>query len=291
MEPTEPFFKRISIIGLGLIGGSWALALKKLGHAAHRIGFDAPEVLSQAIESGAVHGSASNLDEAVRKADLVILATPVGKILELLPRLKTSAPSNALITDVGSTKQRIMAQARELSDGGPLFLGGHPLAGKERSGFEYADAELFQNACYAIVPSSGTVMDDARAKAFVSLVESLGALPCVVDAAAHDVAVAYLSHMPQLLSTGLAGMVAEASGRKGLPLKLAGSGFRDLTRLAESPYSMWRDICLTNIENIQDALDAMIQKLDTIKTHLGTRELEKEFDQARRLRQKLREQD
>ena len=291
MEPTEPFFKRISIIGLGLIGGSWALALKKLGHAAHRIGFDAPEVLSQAIESGAVHGSASNLDEAVRKADLVILATPVGKILELLPRLKTSAPSNALITDVGSTKQRIMAQARELSDGGPLFLGGHPLAGKERSGFEYADAELFQNACYAIVPSSGTVMDDARAKAFVSLVESLGALPCVVDAAAHDVAVAYLSHMPQLLSTGLAGMVAEASGRKGLPLKLAGSGFRDLTRLAESPYSMWRDICLTNIENIQDALDAMIQKLDTIKTHLSTRELEKEFDQARRLRQKLREQD
>ena len=267
------------------------MALKKLGYAAHRIGYDVPDVLKQAVESGAVDEGAKNVDEAVRDADLVILATPVGKILDLLPKLKTSAPSNALITDVGSTKQRIMAQARELSDGGPLFLGGHPLAGKERSGFEYADAELFQNACYAIVPSSGTVMDDARAKAFVSLVESLGALPCVVDAAAHDVAVAYLSHMPQLLSTGLAGMVAEASGRKGLPLKLAGSGFRDLTRLAESPYSMWRDICLTNIENIQDALDAMIQKLDTIKTHLGTRELEKEFDQARRLRQKLREQD
>ena len=118
-----------------------------------------------------------------------------------------------------------------------------------------------------------------------------GPEPAVTTAASHDLAVAYLSHMPQLLSTGLAGMVAEKSGQKSLPLELAGSGFRDLTRLAESPYSMWRDICLTNIENIQDALDAMIQKLDTIKTHLSTRELEKEFDQARRLRQKLREQD
>jgi prephenate dehydrogenase len=291
VEPAEPFFKRISIIGLGLIGGSWALALKKLGHAAHRIGFDAPGVLEQAVKSGALHEGVQDINKAVRNADLVILATPVGKILELLPRLKTSALSKALITDVGSTKQRIMAQARELQAAGPLFLGGHPLAGKERSGFEYADAELFQNACYAIVPSSESVMEDARVKAFVSLVESLGAQPCVMDAASHDVAVAYLSHMPQLLSTGLAGMVAERTVQMGLPLKLAGSGFRDLTRLAESPYSMWRDICLTNIENIQAALDAMIQKLDTIKTHLSTLELEKEFDQARRMRQKLREQD
>jgi prephenate dehydrogenase len=291
VEPTGPFFKRISIIGLGLIGGSWALALKKLGYAAHRVGSDMPDVLKKAVKSGAVDEGAKSIDEAVRDADLVILATPVGRILELLPRVKTSAPSNALITDVGSTKQRIMAQARELQAGGPLFLGGHPLAGKEHSGFEYADAELFRNACYAIVPSPETMMEDARVKAFVGLVESLGAQPCVMDAASHDVAVAYLSHMPQLLSTGLAGMVAEKSGHKGLPLELAASGFRDLTRLAESPYSMWRDICLTNIENIQAALDAMIQKLDTIKTHLSTRELEKDFDQARRLRQKLREQD
>jgi prephenate dehydrogenase len=291
VEPAEPFFKRIAIIGLGLIGGSWALALKKLGYAAHRVGFDTPGVLKKAIESGAVHEAAKDVDEAVRDADLLILATPVGKVLELLPKLKTAAPPHALITDVGSTKQRIMARAKELPTGGPMFLGGHPLAGKEHSGFEYADAELFQNACYAIVPSSATAMEDTRAKAFVSLVESLGAQPWVMDAASHDVAVAYLSHMPQLLSTGLAGMVAEKSGQKGLPLELAGSGFRDLTRLAESPYSMWRDICLTNIENIQAALDAMIQKLDTIKTHLSTRELEKEFDQARSLRQKLREQD
>lgn len=291
MEPTEPFFKRISIIGLGLIGGSWALALKKLNYAAHRVGFDAPGVLRQAIESGAVHEGAKDIPAAVQNADLVILATPVGKILDLLPQLKSSAPPQALVTDVGSTKQRIVERAMEYPAGGPLFLGGHPLAGKERSGFEHANAELFRGACYAIVPLSAAAVEDERAKAFVSLIESFGAKPCVMDAASHDVAAAYLSHMPQLLSTGLAGMVAERADHQGLPLELAGSGFRDLTRLAESPYSMWRDICLTNIENIRSALDAMIQKLDTIKTHLSTRELEREFDQARKLRERLHEKD
>jgi prephenate dehydrogenase len=291
VEPTEPFFKRISIIGLGLIGGSWALALKKLGYGANRVGFDAPEVLNQAVKSGAIHEGARDLDEAVRDSDLVILATPVGKILELLVQLESSVPSRALITDVGSTKERIAERAKELPAGGALFLGGHPLAGKERSGLDHADAELFQDACYAIVPSSAAVMEDQRARAFVTLVESTGAQPYVVDAASHDAAVAFLSHMPQLLSTGLAGMMAEKADREDLPLELAGSGLRDLTRLAESPYSMWRDICLTNTKNIQSALDAMIEKLDTIKTHLSTRELESEFDQARKLREKLHEKD
>ena len=290
MEPSEPFFKRISIVGLGLIGGSWALALKKLDYAAHRVGYDRPEVLDRAIQSGAVHEGAKDIDEAVREADLVILATPVGKILDLLAQLKSSVPSQALVTDVGSTKRLITQRAKELLGDEPLFLGGHPLAGKEHSGFEYADATLFENACYAIVPSSAAITEDERVKAFIGLVESLGARPYVTDAASHDLAVAYLSHMPQLLSSGLASMVAEKVADRRLPLELAGSGFRDLTRLADSPYSLWRDICLTNIENIQSALEAMIQELDKIETHLSSRELENEFDQARKLRESLREQ-
>jgi len=291
VEPAEPFFKRISIIGLGLIGGSWALALQKLGYAARRVGYDRPEVLRNAIDSGAVHEGAQSVDEAVRGADLVILATPVGKILEVLAQLKSTAPSRALITDVGSTKRLVLQRAQELRVGGPLFLGGHPLAGKEHSGFEHADAALFENACYALVPSSSGAMEDGRAKAFVGLIKSLGARPYITDAASHDLAVAYLSHLPQLLSSGLASMVAEKVEQGSMPLKMAGSGFRDLTRLAESPYSLWRDICLTNIENIQSALDAMVQELDRIKTHLSSRELEHEFDQARKLREKLHEQD
>jgi prephenate dehydrogenase len=291
VEPTEPFFKRISIIGLGLIGGSWALALKQMQHPAYRVGFDVPDVLRQAVKSGAVDEGAKDARAAVEDADLVILATPVGKILDLLTQLKSFAPSHALITDVGSTKLRITERARELYAGGPLFLGGHPLAGKELSGFEHADAALFQNASYAIVPPSAEIMRDQRVRAFIRLVESFGAEPQVMDAATHDLAVAFLSHMPQLLSTGLASMVGEKTGQKSLPLELAGPGFRDLTRLADSPYSMWRDICLTNSENIRAALDAMIEKLDRIKTHLSTRELENEFDQARKLRERLREQD
>ena len=290
MEPSEPFFKRISIVGLGLIGGSWALALKKLDYAARRVGYDRPEVLDRAIQSGAVHEGARDIEEAVREADLVILATPVGKILDLLTQLKSSVPSQALVTDVGSTKRLITQRAKELLGDEPLFLGGHPLAGKEHSGFEYADATLFENACYAIVPSSAAITEDERVKAFIGLVESLGARPYVTDAASHDLAVAYLSHMPQLLSSGLASMVAEKVADRRLPLELAGSGFRDLTRLADSPYSLWRDICLTNIENIQSALEAMIQELDKIETHLSSRELENEFDQARKLRESLREQ-
>ena len=113
MEPTEPFFKRISIIGLGLIGGSWALALKKMGYSAYRVGFDAPAVLEHAIESGAIHEAAKDVDEAVQNSDLVILATPVGKIIDLIPRGKASAPTHALITDAGSTKQRFIQRERD----------------------------------------------------------------------------------------------------------------------------------------------------------------------------------
>lgn len=289
VEPSKPFFKRISIVGLGLIGGSWALALKKLGYPARRIGCDLPDVLSRATASGAVHEGAANAAEAVRDADLVILATPVGEILELLPQMKSAAPRRPLITDVGSTKRRIIDCAKELDAAGLMFLGGHPLAGKERCGFEHADPSLFENASYALVPPTAQTMEDVRAKAFIELVKTVGALPYVTDAESHDLAVAFLSHMPQLLSSGLASLAAEKSGAGTLPMEMAGSGFRDMTRLADSPYSLWRDICLTNTDNIQAALETMIRKLDSIRINLRSGELEKEFDQARKLRDKLRE--
>jgi prephenate dehydrogenase len=289
VEPAEPFFKRIAIIGLGLMGGSWALALKRGGFAGRSIGFDRPEVLSRAIVSGAVDEGAADVASAVRGAGLVVLATPVGAILDLLTKLKAVADPQSLITDVGSTKRVICQRAGELLGDAPLFLGGHPLAGKEQSGFEHADPAIFQGAHYALIPSSPVHMNDERVKAFVALVESLGARPYVTSAAEHDLAVAYLSHLPQLVSSALSSLVADEIGKQGFPLELAGSGFRDVTRLAESPYSLWRDICLTNIENIQAALDALIQKLEHTKSILSARELEREFDRARKLRERLRE--
>jgi prephenate dehydrogenase len=285
----ETNFHRISIIGLGLMGGSWGLALRKHGFAGRRVGFDRADIVSRALAIGAVDEAAKDVAAAVRAAHLVILATPVGVILELLPQLKASASPRALVTDVGSTKRLICQRAREVLGDGPLFLGGHPLAGRERSGLENADAALFEDARYIVTPLAPEHRADERVQAFSALLETLGARPYISDASGHDRAVAFLSHLPQLLSSSLASLVAEENAEGQLPLELAASGFRDVTRLAESPYSVWRDICLTNIENIQQALEAFIDKLESLKLHLSDRELEREFQQALKLREKLRE--
>jgi prephenate dehydrogenase len=279
-------FHRIAIIGLGLVGGSWGLALKKRGFESLRVGYDRPEILERALRVGAIDQGEENPRLAARGADLIILATPVGEILRLLPAFSSIALPHALITDVGSTKRSILEAARKDFGHAPLFLGGHPLAGKERSGIENAQADLFENAIYAVVPNSADDLEDSRAKAFCALVRRLGGRVLVMNATEHDESAAYVSHLPQLLSTALASLAGEKSG---LSLELAASGFRDVTRLAESPYLLWRDICATNTENIQQALDALIGKLQTLRDHLLDETLEREFSQALRLRKKLRE--
>jgi len=285
----DPPFKQITIIGLGLMGGSWGLVLKERGVATRRVGCDRPEVLERALGAGVVDEGTSDSLAAVRDADLVILATPVGAVLDLLSQLKGAVSPRALITDVGSTKRLICQRAREHFGDEPLFLGGHPLAGKERSGLENADAKLLEGARYVLTPLLPDHLSDPRVKAFIALLETVGARPFVTEASTHDRAVAFLSHLPQLLSTGLSSMIAEQSVEDFLPVELAASGFRDVTRLAESPYNLWRDICLTNIENIQSALESLIDKLETMKLHLSDRELERDFKQALKLRERLRD--
>lgn len=285
----DTHFQRITIIGLGLIGGSWGLALKARGITARRIGCDKPEIIERALAAGIIDEGFADLREALRGADLIILATPVGTILNLLPRIKEAAPTRALVTDVGSTKRLICLRAREIFGDEPLFLGGHPLAGKERSGVEHASATLFENARYVITPLLPNHLEDGRVKGFWALLEAVGARPFVTEASTHDRAVAFFSHLPQLVSSGLASMISEQGVEEFLPLDLAASGFRDVTRLAESPYGVWRDICLTNIENIQAALDALIEKLEDMKLHLSDRELERDFIKGFKLREKLRE--
>jgi prephenate dehydrogenase len=283
-------FRRVAIVGLGLLGGSWGLALKQAGFTGRIVGYARrAETRAEALGQGAVDDAFADAPEAVHDADLVILATPVAVILDHLPRLQAHLSPRALITDVGSTKRRICARAAEIYAEGPLFLGGHPMAGKERSGLEHADARLFQNARYVLTPVKPEHLDDERVQAFRTLVTAIGARPLLIDPATHDLAVAYLSHLPQLISSGLASLIEEKYTNSGLSLELAASGFRSVTRLADSPYSVWRDICLTNTENIQVAIDALIEKLESIKFHLSDRELEREFAAAHALRDKLRE--
>lgn len=271
------------------MGGSWGLALKACGFEGRRVGCDRPEIISRALACGAVDEGSEDLATAVAEADLIILATPVGAVLNLLSQLKGLASPRALVTDLGSTKRLICQRAREIFGDEPLFLGGHPLAGKEHSGLENAEAGIFQNARYVLTPLEPAHLSEARVGALMSLLTAFGAKPYICDPPTHDRAVAFLSHLPQLLSSGLASLVMDESAEESLPLEMAASGFRDVTRLAESPYPVWRDICLTNVENIQRALEALIEKLESMKLHLSDRELEREFKQASKLRQRLRE--
>jgi prephenate dehydrogenase len=288
MTSLTSSFRNITLIGTGLIGGSWGLALKRRGFAGRITGCDQPQILARARELGAIDEGEENVGAAVRGADLVIVATPVGAALELMPQLKVAVAAKALVTDTGSTKRAILKRADEVLGEDFLFLGGHPLAGKEQSGIENASASLFEGASYVLIPSSPRHLDDPRVKSFAALVEGVGARVLASDPETHDRALAYLSHLPQLLSTGFASVLAEEDGRNPLPLEFAASGFRDMTRLAESPEAVWRDIWVTNADNVGSALEALIRKLEAMKAHLDDGDLGREFQRALRLRERWR---
>ena len=290
-------FQRIAVLGCGLIGGSFALGLKANGYGGEIVGWDREEVLRRAQQRGAIDRGSTELEPTVAEADLIYLATPVTLILELLPLVGRAAKPGALVTDAGSTKGRICRLAREAIPEGIAFLGGHPLAGKEKSGIENASPGLFEGARYVVVREAEEAEEAKEAEQrgnrrgpesaeaiaeFLEWVRRLGAEPVEMDAETHDWAVALTSHLPQLLSTALASAVWDETDEDGLPLRLAAGGFGEMIRLAASPYEVWRDICLTNSDNIGRALERLEQKLERLRTHLRSKELAEEFAQAQR---------
>lgn len=278
MAGTLPF-GRVAVVGTGLIGGSFALALRKHLPGVTITGYDRPEILQRAAARGAIVESAPDLGGALRGAELVYIALPIIPTLEILPEIAKRAEPGALVTDACSTKTAICKTARENFRGGAHFLGGHPMAGKEQSGIEYADGDLFRGAPYALIgPADST---DARVAALVDVLAAIGARPVWCDAETHDWAVGIVSHLPQLLSIALARVVQDETDETGLPLSLAGHGLQDMLRLAGSPYSVWRDILLTNTENVSRALDRLAQTVDYLRTRLATKEIEQEFDGAK----------
>src|SRR6266851_2002069 len=286
-------FRRVAILGTGLIGGSFALALRKRAPDTVVIGWDKGHVLRHALERGAIHEGFGELLLAVAGADLIYMALPVGHTIELLPEVARLASSQALVTDASSTKRSVCIAAAEcFSVNGAYFLGGHPMAGKEISGIAAADAELFRGSKYALIRRSGRENAgeprDPRVTEFVALIKKLGAEPVWLDAEAHDRAAAIVSHLPQLLAVALAGVVRDQTDETGLPVTLAGRGLHDALRLAGSPYSVWRDIILTNSDNLERVLDQMIQALEQVKSDLRTRALDEEFSAAGELYKILR---
>jgi prephenate dehydrogenase len=287
-------FRRIAILGTGLIGGSFALALRKYAPDAVVIGWDKAHVLRHAFDRGAIHEGFGELSLAIAGADLIYMALPVGHTIELLPEVARLASPQALVTDASSTKRSVCAAAAQcFPANGARFLGGHPMAGKEISGIAAADAELFRGSKYALIRRFGAESSggpqDARVIEFVALIKKLSAEPVWLDAEAHDRAAAIVSHLPQLLAVALAGVVRDQTDETGLPVTLAGRGLRDALRLAGSPYSVWRDIILTNSDNLDRALGQLIQSLEQLRGDLRTRALEEEFAAAGELYKILRD--
>jgi prephenate dehydrogenase len=288
--PAAHLINRVTILGTGLIGGSFALALRKYATGMRIVGWDRASVIDEAQNRGAIdEGFSHELAPALRNCDLIYMALPIAATIDMLPEVARHAPAHALVTDACSTKVRIAQAAAELfsNEKGALFLGGHPMAGRELSGIAHANADLFRENTYALIGAS-PAQSEPRVSAFVKILEKIGARPLWLGEQQHDYAVGLASHLPQLAAVALAGFLYDRLDENGLPITLAGPGLRDSLRLAGSSYSTWRDIVLTNQEVLSAALDLFARRLDDLREKLATRELEADFDAANELYKLLR---
>jgi prephenate dehydrogenase len=279
---TDPPFRSVVVVGLGLIGGSIALGIRERWPSVRIAGVDRKAVLAHAQGSGAIdRGSDTTAD--VGEADLVVLAAPVRQNVALLRELAQRLASTAVVTDVGGTKRDIVEAAATLG-GAARFIGGHPIGGAERGGFGFARPDLFKGRPWLFTPQP-----DAEAAAVDRLFDfarGLGARPSTMDAAEHDRLMAFLSHLPQLTASALMEVIGAAAAADGL--RFAGRGLVDTTRLASSPPGTWRDICATNAVAIGDALDALIARLTELRQDLhGGAAVDAIFDDAARWRGEL----
>jgi prephenate dehydrogenase len=288
--PSGHLISGVTILGTGLIGGSFGLALRKYTTEVCVSGWDRPEVVREAQSRAAIdHSFSGELAPALQNSDLIYIALPIAPTIDLLPEIARHAPAHAIVTDACSTKVRVThaASAHFPDENGPLFLGGHPMAGRELSGIAHADADLFRGNTYALVGES-SLGENPRVSAFVKILEKIGARPLWLGAPQHDYAVGLASHLPQLAAVALAGFLYDRLDENGLPITLAGPGLRDSLRLAGSSYATWRDIVLTNQEVLSAALDLFARRLDDLRERLASRELEADFDAANELYRLLR---
>ncbi len=264
----------VAIVGLGLIGGSFGLALRKAGFDGEILGSCAPPYVDKALEMGAISKSTTSLEEVAEKADLIYLAHKVDSIIDLLGLLGPLARPECLITDSGSTKTAITAKAAEAVRFAE-FVGGHPMAGKEKRGIENADADLFCERPYVLTEPPGV---SPIVNEFKSWLTRMGAHVVVMSAAEHDSAVAFTSHLPQLLSTTLASTLEHC--HQEAFTQVFGPGLIDMTRLALSASDLWMSILDTNKEEVLRAVDAFAQRLASMREKLIAHELDEVFTAA-----------
>jgi len=280
-------FSKVAILGLGLIGGSLGLALKRaMGQDVHIVGYSRrPETTAKAKDRGIVDTAAPDLREAVSEVDVVIIATPVLTIREVLQGVAPHVGTGCVVSDIGSTKRKVLEWAAEALPEGVDFVGGHPMAGKETSGVDYADGGLFEGCVYCLVPSARA--GETAVDIMKELAITVGARPMLIDAESHDGLVAGVSHLPLLLSSALMSCTAESESWPEMA-GLAASGYRDMTRLASGDPELSRDISLTNSDEIAGWLDRYMEKLAEYRRLLetGPDELIEEFSRAQAARAK-----
>jgi len=278
--------RQITIIGTGLIGGSLGLALRKKKFAGRIVGCDREGTLERARMRGAIDDGTANPGDAVRGSQVVVLATPVLTIVDLIERLGPVLPARTLLTDVGSTKAAVVDRALKVfgKNAGKRFLAGHPMAGKEMSGVDYADADLFRNAAWFLTPLPGQTLNDGLFAEYAGWIDAIGARIAMLPAEEHDRLCAWISHVPQMISTALAAALVEEFGAEAPLLPAGGRALQEMTRISASPYSMWRDVAISNKKNLEDALWKVEQRMAHIRENLATRQLAEEFEQAHQLK-------
>jgi prephenate dehydrogenase len=270
---AEKSWSVVTIAGVGLIGGSFALALRKAGFTGKIIGVSSPETVRTALDRHVID-EAMPLADAAGQSDLIYLAQPISRILTTIDEIDPHVYPGTLITDAGSTKTEIAARALKRIRRG-RFIGGHPMAGKQTRGVGEADADLFRGRPYVITSA------DAELERWI---KRIGAHTVIMNPREHDRLVALTSHLPQIISTALASSIANEPGAS----RVAGPAAVDLTRLALSPYEIWRDIFATNSEAIDDALAMFIHKLEELRAKLRDPAIEQEFERAESSARELR---
>ena len=275
----------IAIIGTGVIGGSLGLAIKQSVPGAIVTGFDEADQIASALRRDAIDYGTDSIASAVHDADIVFICTPVQTILDLLPIVAQNCRKHAVITDVGSTKQSIVTAAKRYFRTNGTFVGGHPMAGSEGKGIDYADPLLFQNATYVLC-AEGSLK--RKAAVLSTLLHTIGARVLFLDAKSHDRIAAAISHLPQLIAVGMMEMIGKKNGAHQAYLQLAAGGFRDITRIASSPYGMWKDILSSNsveIGSIVKEFSALLTAFEhQLRTPAGRASFAARFKAAKELR-------
>jgi prephenate dehydrogenase len=264
--PDPGPFPRIGIVGLGLVGGSLALACRRRWPRALVVGVDRNDVLEQAMVRHAIDVAADDLG-MLAEVDLVVLCAPVEACLGMLPEVAALVRADAVVTDVCSTKRALVDAAREHLAGGAAFIGGHPFAGAARSGIEYGSPDLFTGRPWFLTPDPDRMPDAGSLLRLERWIHELGALPRSLGAGEHDRLMASLSHVPQLVASALMQVVGNAAGAEGL--SLAGRGLRDTTRLSSSPADVWADVFTTNRDMVVPLLDQVIAQLVALRDDPG----------------------